>query len=324
MTPVNIAGLRIGRGDARQRDLTGVRLCGLAIAAFVGLAGGLAMATAARADPARGMAVSVVKAKRECFKDVVRVTGAITPKEQLQVRPAVQGARVADILIENGDSVSEGEVLARLARPERSNVPSSALTVQAPADGTVGRIMTQIGAIVSAAGPPMFLIIVDGEFELQVQVPSTRIGKLKVGQLAQVDVTGVGEIDGEVRTISPEINVKTQTGEARIAISPNPSTEKHLRMGTFGRATVEVGASCGTSVPLSAVLYGPLGPVVQVVRENRIETRPVPIGLLSGGSIEIKQGLKEGDLVVRRAGTFLREGDRVRPFLQEDGATASR
>ena len=73
----------------------------------------------------------------------------------------------------------------------------------------------------------------------------------------------------------------------------------------------------------AAVLFGPLGPVVQVVRDNRVETRPVPIGLLAGGNVEVKQGLNVGDLVVRRAGTFLRENDRVRPFI-EDAASAER
>ena len=191
--------------------------------------------------------------------------------------------------------------------------------MQAPAAGIVGRMMTQVGAMVAMAGPPMFLIIVGGEFELLAEIPSTRIGKIAVGQPAQVDVVGVGVISGRVRTVSPEINIANQTGQARISLG----TDSRLRMGTFGRASVEIGTSCGTSVPLSAILYGPLGPVVQVVRDNRIETRPVPIGLLAGGNVEIRQGLSDGDLVVKRAGTFLREGDRVRPFI-EDEASAER
>jgi multidrug efflux pump subunit AcrA (membrane-fusion protein) len=68
---------------------------------------------------------------------------------------------------------------------------------------------------------------------------------------------------------------------------------------------------------LSAVLYGPEGAVVQVVRDDRIETRRVRVGLLSGGKAEIREGLSEGDQVVARAGTFLREGDRVRPMPEQ-------
>jgi multidrug efflux pump subunit AcrA (membrane-fusion protein) len=274
----------------------------------------------AQADTPSGMAVSVVRAKRECFSDVVRVSGAVVPKEELHVRPDVEAARVAQVLVDTGDSVTAGQVLARLARSEGSNVPAQGLSVHAPAAGTVGRIMTQVGAMASMGGPPMFLILGGGEYELQAEIPSTRIGKIAEGQPARVDIVGVGTIPGQVRAVSPEISIASQTGSARISIKADKSAEKRLKMGAFGSATVEVGTSCGTSVPLSAVLYGPLGPVVQVVHENRIETRPVPIGLLSGGNVEIKQGLAEGDLVVKRAGTFLREGDRVRPFVAEEGS----
>jgi HlyD family secretion protein len=66
-------------------------------------------------------------------------------------------------------------------------------------------------------------------------------------------------------------------------------------------------------VPLTAVLYGNGGTVVQVVKRARIETKRVEVGLLSGGQVEIREGVAEGDTVVARAGALLREGDPVRP-----------
>ncbi|MGB8529143.1 MAG: efflux RND transporter periplasmic adaptor subunit [Rhodoplanes sp.] len=321
MSPTNATGLRPARVGARKPYSPFVRRWMLGSATTV-LALSISMAalvSPASADSPSGMAVSVVRAKRECFSDTVRVTGTVVPKEELQVRPDVEGARVAQVLVADGESVTAGQALARLSRLQGTNAPASSLTVSAPAAGTIGRIMTQVGAMASMAGPPMFLIIVGGEFELLAEIPSTRIGKIAVGQPARVDVVGVGVFSGQVRAVSPEINIASQTGHARISLGTDP----RLKMGAFGRATVEVGTSCGTSVPLSAVLFGPLGPVVQVVRDNRIETRPVPIGLLAGGNVEIKQGLNVGDLVVKRAGTFLRENDRVRPFI-DDEASAER
>jgi HlyD family secretion protein len=67
------------------------------------------------------------------------------------------------------------------------------------------------------------------------------------------------------------------------------------------------------SVPLTAILYGSAGTVVQVVRRQRVETRRVEVGLMSAGQVEIREGLTEGDVVVARAGALLREGDPVRP-----------
>jgi len=59
---------------------------------------------------------------------------------------------------------------------------------------------------------------------------------------------------------------------------------------------------------------------VQVVKRDRIETRRVEVGLMSGGQIEIRDGLTEGDDVVARAGALLREGDQVRPVAQAANA----
>ncbi len=88
--------------------------------------------------------------------------------------------------------------------------------------------------------------------------------------------------------------------------------------GAFGRARIDVAQRCGTAVPLSAVLYGSGGPVVQVVRDGRVELRRVTVGLMAAGQAEIREGLSEGDMVVARAGAFLREGDRVRPVVATD------
>ena len=77
-------------------------------------------------------------------------------------------------------------------------------------------------------------------------------------------------------------------------------------------------------MPLTAVLYGSAGTVVQVVRRARIETKRVEVGLMSGGQIEIRDGLAEGDIVVARAGALLREGDPVRPGGAGDGCERAR
>ena len=74
---------------------------------------------------------------------------------------------------------------------------------------------------------------------------------------------------------------------------------------------ITTGKSCNNvAVPLTAVLYGSAGTVVQVVRRSRVETRRVEVGLMSGGNVEIRDGIGDGDIVVARAGALLREGDR--------------
>ena len=65
------------------------------------------------------------------------------------------------------------------------------------------------------------------------------------------------------------------------------------------------------------MLYGTGGPVVQVVRDNRVETRRVNVGLVTGGRTEIRDGVSEGETVIARAGAFFRDGDRVRAIAAD-------
>ena len=66
-------------------------------------------------------------------------------------------------------------------------------------------------------------------------------------------------------------------------------------------------------MPASAILYGPEGPRCRWCATNRVETRRIKTGLAAGALAEVREGLREGELVVARSGTFLRDGDAVRP-----------
>jgi RND family efflux transporter MFP subunit len=256
------------------------------------------------------MAVTVTKANRACFTDTLQVSGILVPHEEVLVRPETEGLQVSQILVEDGDRVTLGQILARLTRPEGQG-PATTATVRAPAAGIINLRFIRVGMTASARAEPLFRVIVNGDIDLQGDVAATRIGKLAVGQTARIELPGVGETTGRVRTVAPEVDLGTQLGRTRISLADDDK----VKVGAYARAIVELGRSCGATIPLSAVLYGPEGAIVQVVRDDRVETRRVRVGLLSGGNAEIREGLNEGDMVVARAGAFLREGDRVRPIV---------
>jgi multidrug efflux pump subunit AcrA (membrane-fusion protein) len=252
----------------------------------------------------RGAAVTVVKAAKACFDAIVEASGTVIPREETAVRPDRQGLKVAEILAEAGDTVTAGQTLARLTLPEGGNVP-----VQAPVAGLIASSSAVIGAMASAKGEALFSIITRSEFDLIGLVPVRYIGKLKVDQAARIKIIGAGEVDGRVRRVASTIEPNVQLGQVTVSVTSN----ERLLVNSSGRAMIKTGQSCGVSVPLTAVLYGTAGTVVQVVRRARIETKRVEVGLMSGGQVEIRDGLVEGDIVVARAGALLREGDPVRP-----------
>jgi len=255
-------------------------------------------------DAPKGAAVTVLKAAKYCFPAIVDASGIIIPREETMVRPERPGLKVAEILAEAGDTVTAGQNLARLTLPEGGSI-----VVAAPVAGLISNSTAVIGAIASPRGEALFSIIARSEFDLVGLVPTQYLSRIAVNQPARVAIVGAGEVDGKVRRVSATVEPNSQLGQVFVGLTTN----RRLFVNSSGRAMIKTGQSCGVSVPLTALLYGPAGTVVQVVRRARIETKRVEVGLLSGGQIEIREGLAEGDIVVARAGALLREGDPVRP-----------
>ncbi|MBR0779396.1 HlyD family efflux transporter periplasmic adaptor subunit [Bradyrhizobium diazoefficiens] len=278
------------------------------------IAGLLALsAPAARAadEAPRGPAVTVLKAAKSCFSDIVEATGTIIAREETSVRPERPGLKVTDVLAEAGDTTTAGQVLARLALPE-----GGSLQVMAPVAGVIATSTAQIGGFASAKGEALFTIVARSEYDLVGLVATSDVRKLAVNQTATVRIAGSGDLDGKVRRIGPTVEPNIQQGMVYIGIS----SQKRLLLNASGRALIKTGQSCNVAVPLTAVQYSPAGTVVQVIRRNRVETKRVEIGLMSGGDIEVRDGLNEGDIVVARAGALLREGDPVRPVMAAEAA----
>ena len=210
----------------------------------------------------------------------------------------------------------------RVAEAERSQIEAqrreivwrrTRTEIRAPADGLVSRRNAKIGSYASGVADAMFRIVAKGEIELEAEVPETRLAALREGQKASIETAGAKPVTGTVRLVSPEVDRATRLGRVRIFIGD----KSDLFVGAFARARIETAESSGLAVPASAVLHSPDGPVVQVVIDGRITTRPVRVGLVQASLIEIREGLKAGEAVVVRSGTFLREGDVVRPIPAE-------
>jgi RND family efflux transporter MFP subunit len=170
-----------------------------------------------------------------------------------------------------------------------------------------------MGALASSVGEQMFRIIQNGEIELDAEIVETELKNVKVGQKGIVTVPQVGQFEGKVRLVSPEVDKATRLGRVKVFLGSNPQ----LRIGTYANGLIETAHSRGLGVPTSAVTFDQGSTYVQVVSANTVKKQVIRVGLISGDLAEVKEGLHEGDLVVTRAGTFLRDGDVVRPVLPE-------
>ena len=149
---------------------------------------------------------------------------------------------------------------------------------------------------------------------LEAEIPEMQMPRLAAGQPARIEVSGAGTVSGRVGLVAPEIDRATHLGRVRIDFD----ADARLKSSGFGRGTVETGRSCGVAIPLSAVLYRQDGTFVQVIRNDKVATRRVRVGLVRGASAVVQDGVADGDLVVAVAGTFLRDGDAAKPVVADE------
>ena len=157
---------------------------------------------------------------------------------------------------------------------------------------------------------PMFRIVANGEVELDAEVTETRMAAIRVGQPARVEITGLGTIAGTVRLVSPEVDKGTRLGRVRIFLGDNPG----LRVGAFARGSIETARGRGSRCPPPPSSTGrTAASVASGARRTASRRAKIKTGLVAAALTEVREGLSEGDVVVARSGTFLRDGDAVRP-----------
>lgn len=219
----------------------------------------------------------------------------------------------------NGLVIAEADLAQSRAVREELRLRLSRTDIRAPEAGIVNRRAARVGMTASTSGEPLFRLIARGEIELEAEITETKIASLKPGNAVIVALGGGDRVAGSIRAVYPEIDRTTRLGKLRIRLEPDP----RLRIGAFVRASVEVARTVGVTVPQEAVLYeSDRRSTVMVVLDGIVHARDVRTGLVDDAGVEVKTGLAEGELVVARAGSFLREGDRVRALI--GGRPASR
>lgn len=238
----------------------------------------------------------------------LRSTGVATV-EQFDQRQAA--ADLTNAQLQAGNLSLESAKADRLgldATMKDLQLQKSRTEIKAPVDGFISRRTAQVGGIASASKEAMFNIVQESTLKLLAEVAESDLPKVQIGQKATIVVNGIAKpVQGEVKLIGREVNETTRIGIAHIKVLEDTK----IPIGSFGRATIALAASDGVVLPLTAVTFGEDGPTVQIVENNKVKVRKVITGLVSTTEIEITDGLKEGESVVARAGTFVRDGDTV-------------
>lgn len=183
--------------------------------------------------------------------------------------------------------------------------------VKAPFAGEITARNAQLGAIASAQGQPMFTLIRDGALELRADLSEVDLVRVAAGQTAVLtQVGGTAPLMGTVRLVEPTIDTATRLGRARITIADTTT----IRAGMFVEASILVAERETIAVPVTAVGSFEGAATVMKVNGAAVARVPVTTGIRDGGWVEIVKGLAPGDLLVTKAGSFVRDGDQINPI----------
>ncbi len=245
-------------------------------------------------------------------------SGTSTVSQLEQANAQVDVARARLNAARQSVAVGEADVHVIEAQLADVELQLARTGVKAPVAGVISAKNAKVGAIASGNGDPLFTIIKDGAIELVADISESDIQKAKLGQKALVTVAGgQREIEGRVRLVSPTVDQTTRLGLVHIEIDPDSGA----RAGMYGRAAIIVEQTEALALPLSAVTSGREGSFARKVENGVVKQVSIDIGFQDGGFVQVLDGLQPGDVVVAKAGAFVRDGDHIAPVPEKAAAT---
>lgn len=204
--------------------------------------------------------------------------------------------------------VAEAQIREMQARTAR-------LDIRAPVGGFILERNVEPGQTVSSGSGILFRMAQGGEMELQAQLSEADLATVSEGVSATVKPVGGEQVfTGRIWQIAPIINAQTRQGMARIALP----FDRALKPGGFASVEIQAGAITAPVLPESAVQNDKEGSFVYVVlKDNKVERRPVKTGVVTQNGLAIVEGLDGTERVVLYAGGFLNPGETINPKLQK-------
>jgi len=183
------------------------------------------------------------------------------------------------------------------ASNERARLELSYTEIRAPISGVVSARHIKVGNTISPNDPTFRVTDLD-PLVAYVHIPEKEFRKLAPGQLADVivDALGGARFAGTIAIISPTVDPQTGTFRAKLEV---PDDTRRLKPGMFARVNIVYERrENALQVPRNAIVDSDGEQSVFVVSGDKAEQRRIVPGLINGGWVEVKEGLKGDERIV--------------------------
>jgi RND family efflux transporter MFP subunit len=167
---------------------------------------------------------------------------------------------------------------------------------------------------VVSAGQVVARIAEDGEREIIVSIPESRVDELRTARALTVELWADPQhrYTGRLRELAPDADAVTRTYSAKITVV---GADDAVRLGMTAKLHVALPTK-GTlrRLPLTAI-FDPNGkPHVWIVdpKTARVSLRPVSLSHAEDDGVLVSRGLRDGEIVVTAGVNLLHAGQKVR------------
>ena len=193
--------------------------------------------------------------------------------------------------------------------------------IKADFNGVITKVSVVEGAT-TALGTELFTLQNTDKINVNVNVSKYDYDKLKEGQSADITLAGK-TYEGEVTSIS---HVATQNEKGASLISADvriKNPDDDIFLGVDAKVTIHAEEADDVVVlPSEVVNIGKDGSFCYVIENGVITRRDITTGISSDDYVEVTEGIKEGDEVIRDLGS-LEEGMQAEAALYESADNGS-
>ena len=240
---------------------------------------------------------------------------------------AQENYKAAHQTLEQGTIAREEEIWAKEAevrglenRVVEANLQLEDSTLRAPYDGVIAQRFVEEGQNIRANDRVVMFQDIN-EIEIAVDIPETvmaaDIRSADILQMVAEFSAAPGlQFPGHIKEVAQRADPVTQTFTVRVALKAPPDLNLLPGMTATVTMTSRRASILGARilVPISAVFQESAGTQVAWIigPDGKVVRSPVKLGAVTGGSIEILEGLQPGDRIAVAGVSFLRDGMKVR------------
>ena len=222
--------------------------------------------------------------------------------------------------VESRAEASDAQLEQARAQLKVASNQADYAVLEAPETGVIAQRLAEAGQVV-AAGQAVFVLAVDGDREVVIDLPEQDVKRFQVGDEVAIELwSRPGEpFPGRIRELAPAADPSSRTFEARVAFDDDTADAE---LGQSARVLVDHanGGADVLTVPLAAVTADQGESFVWVVNPDdaTLVKTPVRTGAYREDRVPVLEGLSADDWVVAAGTQVLREGQKVRPVDRQN------